>query len=1021
MRPLKLVIRAFGPYAGEQVLDFRELGDRSLFLIHGATGSGKTTVLDAVSFALYGVCSNGERDVGRVRSHHADSRIMTEVVFDFSLKGREYRVFRRPEQLRPKRKGDGTTVAKAEAELRDRSGAKNDSEEGTILATQWQGVTEAVESLMGFRSNQFSQVVILPQGQFRKLLEADSRERQAILEVLFQTEFYRLVEDALKQAAKNLETEVKEVRRHLGFLLDQAEAESSEELAGRLTGAQEEMKSILETLESLKASERQAQEKLAEGRRIIEKFQELREAKVAQGKLHARKQEITEKGRALERARRAATLAIEEKELKKRLQEAADAAKRLQSARLALAQAAKAKGDASKVMDYEDSRQGEREKAGGRLANLKQLEPQVRELDQALKRLEAAKTEARKAAEAKEVAVATCADLENRGKENEEKLKAAEKTAIEVELLRVKLKEKENICNRLSQLKLHGQEESAAQKELARDSEKLDEAKKSLETSNAELQSLSTRWIEGQAAVLAATLVQGRPCPVCGSAEHPAPAKSDRALPDEKVLKTKTKEVEKLRRTMEEIRNTWSDAQQRVAQARASAQTLRDTLGEPAGQSQEQAEAERDRARRDLKRAEQAMKQVTILNEEIGRITDELTKAKEKGELAAKQYDEAREQELRNHSEAETRRLGIPADLRRLSALNRAQKRAAEELQSLEAALRKAQQDFSEAGEKFSASEAAVTAAQDSNAEAESRAHGRRLEFRQSLGDAGFADEDDFKRSVMSKSQMDRLDVEIRDFDSALVAAGDRMDRAEAAAQGLAEPDMQSLEASAAKSKADLEKSIKELADLEARTNRIAGILAAYEEFSGKLNELEGKYAVVGRIAEVAGGRNREGITFQRFVLAALLDDVLRTASRRLRIMTNGRYTLQRVTERADRRTAGGLDLEVFDDYTGMARSVSTLSGGESFLASLALALGLADVVQAYAGGIQLDTIFVDEGFGSLDPEALDLAFRALVDLQRGGRLVGIISHVPDLRERIDVRLEVTGDRVGSKACFVVG
>jgi exonuclease SbcC len=178
---------------------------------------------------------------------------------------------------------------------------------------------------------------------------------------------------------------------------------------------------------------------------------------------------------------------------------------------------------------------------------------------------------------------------------------------------------------------------------------------------------------------------------------------------------------------------------------------------------------------------------------------------------------------------------------------------------------------------------------------------------------------------------------------------------------------------------------------------------------------------VVGRISEVASGHNPQGITFQRFVLGALLDDVLIAATERLQIMSHRRYSLQRRAERSDRRTSGGLDLEVLDSYTGMARPVSTLSGGESFLASLALALGLSDVVQAYAGGIHLDTIFVDEGFGSLDPEALDLAFRALVDLQRGGRLVGIISHVPDLRERIDTRLEIIPDRRGSTVRFVIG
>jgi len=196
-------------------------------------------------------------------------------------------------------------------------------------------------------------------------------------------------------------------------------------------------------------------------------------------------------------------------------------------------------------------------------------------------------------------------------------------------------------------------------------------------------------------------------------------------------------------------------------------------------------------------------------------------------------------------------------------------------------------------------------------------------------------------------------------------------------------------------------------------------LLDQLERTAKEISLLESRYAVVGRISEVANGRNAQGITFQRFVLVALLDDVLAAASHRLQVMSKGRFELIRARERLDQRTAGGLDLMVFDAYTGTSRPVNTLSGGESFIASLSLALGLSDVVQAYAGGIKLETIFVDEGFGSLDPESLDLAFRALIDLQKGGRLVGIISHVPELKERVDVRLEIAPSNRGSKVKFI--
>lgn len=213
---------------------------------------------------------------------------------------------------------------------------------------------------------------------------------------------------------------------------------------------------------------------------------------------------------------------------------------------------------------------------------------------------------------------------------------------------------------------------------------------------------------------------------------------------------------------------------------------------------------------------------------------------------------------------------------------------------------------------------------------------------------------------------------------------------------------------------------VREEASLSERLRQIQIWLNELTRVLKEIEDLESRFGVVGRLAEVASGRNAFGVTFQRFVLGALLDDVLIASSQRLRIMSKGRYQLQRMTTRADKRTAGGLDLEVYDTYTGTARPVATLSGGESFIASLSMALGLADVVQSYAGGVYLETIFVDEGFGSLDPESLDLALRALIDLQQGGRLVGIISHVPELKERIDARLEVVPGRAGSSARFVV-
>ncbi|MDB5298862.1 MAG: ATPase involved in repair, partial [Phycisphaerales bacterium] len=247
-----------------------------------------------------------------------------------------------------------------------------------------------------------------------------------------------------------------------------------------------------------------------------------------------------------------------------------------------------------------------------------------------------------------------------------------------------------------------------------------------------------------------------------------------------------------------------------------------------------------------------------------------------------------------------------------------------------------------------------------------------------------------------------------------------RVERTAADAAGISPPDVAAIKAAAEAAEAAVEQNVREEESLATRLKQYDEQLSRLRALEADLQAMDARYQLIGQVSEVANGRNDYRMTFQRVVLGVLLDEVLAAASLRLRIMSRSRYVLQRLKDQAVGRGAGGLDLEVHDEWTGTTRAASTLSGGESFLASLALALGLADVVQSRAGGIRLDTIFVDEGFGTLDPEALDLAIRALQDLQQGGRLVGIISHVTELKEWIDARLEVSSGRRGSSAKFVV-
>ncbi len=1019
MRPIRLAMQAFGPYADKEKLDFRELNERTLFLIHGPTGSGKTSILDAMCFALYGDSSGGERTGKSLRSDHADPNLPTEVTFDFSLAGNDYRVFRRPEQERPKKKGSGSWKVKAEATLWKRTGLE-DSEDGTVLATQWKRVTDEIQRLMGFKSDQFRQVVMLPQGKFRELLTANSRDRQAIMEVLFQTAFYRRVEEALKEAAKGIADRMKEKGQRRDYILQQAEVETEQDLADQLEAVGKRLSELKQAVETHKTAEKLAQDAVTQARAIGDKFSELKTAQASLEKLNTRTEEFVQKRSALDNARHAATLITDERSLNERRSEAKDADTRLRGARKALDQARVAKEDAETRYQREKAREDDRNAARKKLNELDALTEKVAQLDVSIK--ESAVASKQKQEKEKEFAAATelSESLTAALEEKRTALAEAEKTSAHIELLSTRMEEAKKTTRSLKELQKLRSEAGALGRSREAVAKQAAKTEGALTRERAELKLLEKARLEGRAAILAKGLVPGEPCPVCGSTEHPSPALWDQELPEDEAIEALAERVEGLTDELDGIKASLADTEKKLAEKKALVAAHEENLGELQDKSLKELESESRNIRNELNKALKARELCDALKREIDTLVTNIDKAAKAKQEAQEKLEEARTRSGRASAVVEERRSGIPEDLRSLAALKNARKKAFKNLGLLEQALEKALQERTAANEAFSGCTSALEAAQDNAITTEKKALTQQHQFESRLSEAGFPDKEVFQSAKRSPAEITRLEKEIDSFEGALSAASDRVKRASENVKDLQEPDIRSLEEAAKSAKELLENTLRNEAALGEAAARINRLLSDFRAVSKELESLEAEYAVVGRISQVANGTNAEGVTFQRFVLAALLDDVLYAASERLKIMSEKRYTLQRVLERTDRRIAGGLDLEVLDAYTGTSRSVATLSGGESFLASLALALGLADVVQSYAGGIHLDTIFVDEGFGSLDPEALDLAYRALVDLQKSGRLVGIISHVPELKEQIPTRLEVSAARHGSSARFVV-
>ena len=875
MKPRQLVMSAFGPYAGEVRLDFSALGKERLFLICGPTGAGKTTILDAMCYALYGDTSGGERSGAGLRSDYAEPGRLTFVKFTFSIGKQIYRMERVPDQLRlAKRKHGGMVQQKMESALYE---ILPDGTERLITAKQ---TAQEAERLLGVGIEQFRQIILIPQGDFRQLLLADSKQRQEIMRKLFHTEKYEDLQKRLSQKSTDLLTEWNEGKNRLETLLETCEAESREDLLEKLDTAKKEKDAAKETLEKAAAAQKEFQAAYGAALALSGAFERMDKAIEASKALAAEKDVYTAKAARADRI---------------------SAAVRLQ--------------DAKENLDR----------------TLGQGKDKKRELDQCLVREEQLAA-AKKKADAGLAALLTEKEAQQKNLEKAARMEQMEEPAAAFEKAEKAARDSEKALKKARSLW-----ESAKKKADKADQEKRDSAQCAKDK--------RYLFLSGQAAYLAKNLEEGKPCPVCGSVHHPHPAIPEGELPDKK-------QVEK--------------AEQKAAEAEKTAERLA-----------KEAEVKRDAAEKAGAAYERASADVEALRKQVPeeyRDADALRQTIKNIRDAAAKY----EKDLQSARE-EAQRLGLD-----YTAVQTERKKLTDQLEELRRQWR----------------------ADSEILLAKARA-------------AGFQNMEEFTSYFNNRQEEQNLRKEIRDYEAAVKAEADK-EAAEKKAVGDAKrPDMDLWERNraekdriareAAGEKARWEYEEKKIIDTEKET--------ALQEKKNK--EIEEKHAVAESLSMLISGKTTK-VNLERFVLGALLDDVLRKANLRLKVMSAGRYQLSRRREAEDRRKNTGLDMDVFDNYTGASRPANTLSGGETFLASLSLALGLADVVQEYAGGIHLDAMFIDEGFGTLDAESLDLALKTLTRLQGSGRLIGIISHVAELEERIPAKLRITKTDRGSSAAFEV-
>lgn len=1035
MRPITLTLSAFGPYAGETTLDFSELGAERLFVITGPTGSGKTTVFEAILYALYGKLSKKGMDPASLRCDFLkpdDDRI-TFVDFTFEISGQRFHIHRQPKQSVAKKRGSGRRELGQEALL------ECVGHEDFLPLTKIGEVDRKIVDLVGLDEEQFKKIVMLPQGAFQEFLVSSTKDKIELLRQIFDTSLYDLALSRIKSRVSDVTgayAELKADYRSKTALL-QFEASIAfgeqpsqdvlaqmEALAQAEEARQESLQQTVDDANAVYLAALEALNREAQHNADVRKWQQAEAELTA---LRARQPEIAVLGRRVRAADQARSLADKETRAaeERRLlhqqeetlafarQQAQKAAQQLNAAAQHLAQAEQQKQHADLAHDTLPELTTKRDKMNEYVADRAALQQAAQALASAERELATLAQDEQRA----EAALQT-AEAAQEKKQRLQQDQAQQDTAIvKLDALLAEERRQYQLLKRFLDLRQERPELAAAQ-----------------EKATAQLAAAEKRLAEARAAnrqQLAATLAQeledGAPCPVCGAVHHPAPAIVPGAQDDEAACAKVRDQAQgvaanadaALAQQDKRIAEAWAELQETIPQL-----TQPEAVPHYAKQLQESGIAHNHQR----KEAQAALQQIRKEFAGLAAVEKELEAQKAALNTLREQRmrfvaEQSRWQTMRDSKAdavaAKEKQFGFTADADP-AALTR-------EIDAISARHQAAKQALETAQRAHEQAQLAQVRAASAQAQAEARLE----ELRRSADDhtrvfaqarnAIFATEADYLSAKADIPGAALLQQEIDAFSEALTRATTlHEDLAQRLQDDRTLHDLEAGEARRKEAEQRLNAAKDVLAAHKTRCASNRALIAQIAQLLDAFKEMEAHYALLGKLRDVLDGKNHFNMRLETFAQAYYFEQMLIGANVRLARMTHGRYSFRRKEMVSDARRQAGLDLDVMDQYTGRARDVSTLSGGESFKASLSLALGLADVVTSESGGVELSTIFIDEGFGTLDEESLDDTVETLISLQDSGRLVGVISHVAELKERIPAHLVVESGSGGSQAHFEV-
>lgn len=1035
MRPITLTLSAFGPYAGETTLDFSELGAERLFVITGPTGSGKTTVFEAILYALYGKLSKKGMDPASLRCDFLkpdDDRI-TFVDFTFEIGSKRFHIHRQPKQSVAKKRGIGRRELGQEALL------ECVGHEDFLPLTKIGEVDRKIVDLVGLDEEQFKKIVMLPQGAFQEFLVSSTKDKIELLRQIFDTSLYDLALQRIKSRVSDVTgayAELKADYRSKTALL-QFEApiafgeQPSQDVLAQMDALaqadearQERLQQTVDDANAIYLAALEALNREAQHNADVRKWQQAEAELTA---LRARQPEIAVLGgrvRAADQARSLAdkeTRAAEERRLLHQQEEALalarqqaqKAAQQMNAAAQHLAQAEQQKQHADLAHDTLPELTTKRDKMNEYVADRAALQQAAQALASAERELATLAQDEQRA----EAALHT-AEAAQEKKQRLQQDQAQQETAIvKLDALLAEERRQYQLLKRFIDLRQERPELAAAQENAAT---QLASAEKRL----AEARAANRQQL---AATLAQELEDGAPCPVCGAVHHPAPAVVAGAQNDEAACAKVRDQAQgvaanagaALAQQDKHIAEAWAELQETISQL-----TQPEAVPHYAKQLQESGTAHNHQR----KEAQAALQQIRNQLAGLAAVEKELEAQKAALNTLREQRTRFVAEQSRWQTTHDSKAEAVAAKEKQFGFTADAEPAAlTREIDAISARHQAAKQALETAQRAHEQAQLAQVRAASAQAQAEARME----ELQRSADDhtrvfaqarnAIFATEADYLSAKADIPRAALLQQEIDAFSEALTRATTlHEDLAQRLQDDRTLHDLEAGEARRKEAEQRLNAAKDVLAAHKTRCASNRALIAQIAQLLEAFKEMEARYALLGKLRDVLDGKNHFNMRLETFAQAYYFEQMLIGANVRLARMTHGRYSFRRKEMVSDARRQAGLDLDVMDQYTGRARDVSTLSGGESFKASLSLALGLADVVTSESGGVELSTIFIDEGFGTLDEESLDDTVETLISLQDSGRLVGVISHVAELKERIPAHLVVESGSGGSQAHFEV-